>query len=221
MQKNQICYLAIALFLLSLFDCVSESSKSLAVEKPQTAFKPWYGPRSPVAVGKFDNRSSFQRGIFFSGEDRLGSQAKGILVTQLQQTNRFTVLDRENMEEAQYEAGLRGEEQNLTGASFIITGQVAEFGRREESAYQMFGIGREKKQFAYAIISLNVVNIISGETVYSVQGAGEYELSTVEVAGFGATSSYDASLNGKVLDLAIREAVDRLSEGMDSGDWRP
>jgi len=57
--------------------------------------------------------------------------------------------------------------------------------------------------------------------VFSVQGAGEYQLSNREVIGFGGTASYDATLNGKVLDLAIREAVNRLVEGIDQGAWRP
>ena len=55
----------------------------------------------------------------------------------------------------------------------------------------------------------------------SAQGAGEYALSDREVLGFGGASSYDSTLNGKVLDLAIREAVDRLVEGVEQGKWKP
>jgi curli biogenesis system outer membrane secretion channel CsgG len=46
-------------------------------------------------------------------------------------------------------------------------------------------------------------------------------LSEREILGFGSTASYDATLNGKVLDLAIREAVDRLVAGLDGGAWKP
>ena len=56
--------------------------------------------------------------------------------------------------------------------------------------------------------------------VYSVQGAGEYALSNREVIGFGGTASYDATLNGKVLDLAIREGVQKLVVGVDQGAWK-
>ena len=55
--------------------------------------------------------------------------------------------------------------------------------------------------------------------VYSAGGAGEYELSNREVLGFGGTSGYDATLNGKVLDLAMREAVDKLVAAKDAGQW--
>lgn len=59
------------------------------------------------------------------------------------------------------------------------------------------------------------------EIVYSTFGVGEYALSNREVIGFGGTASYDSTLNGKVLDLAIREAVDALVTGLESAAWRP
>jgi curli biogenesis system outer membrane secretion channel CsgG len=39
------------------------------------------------------------------------------------------------------------------------------------------------------------------------------------VVGFGGTAGYDATLNGKVLDLAMREAVNNLVNALDSGQW--
>ena len=212
------------LVLLALFimGCTSESSRRIAPEQPLTASRPYSGPRSPIAVGNFNNNSGFMRGIFTDGDDRLGNQAKTILVTHLHQTSRFTVLDRANMEEARREAEIRGEAQDLMGASFVITGDITEFGRREVTDYQMFGIlGRGKKQIAYSMVSLYVVDIRTTAVVFSAQGAGEYELSDREVLGFGTSAGYDSTLNGKVLDLAIREAVDRLAEGIDAGAWRP
>jgi curli biogenesis system outer membrane secretion channel CsgG len=173
-------------------------------------------------VGKFDNRSTFLRGLFSDGVDRLGSQAKTILVTHLQQSNRFVVLDRENMTEIQQEAKLRNKDQKLQGAQFVLTGDVTEFGRKETGDQQLFGIlGRGKTQVAYSKVSINVVNVLTSEVVFSVQGAGEYALSNREIIGFGGTASYDSTLNGKVLDLAIREAVNRLVEGIERGAWKP
>jgi curli biogenesis system outer membrane secretion channel CsgG len=104
----------------------------------------------------------------------------------------------------------------------VITGSVAEFGRKEVGDQQLFGIlGRGKSQVAYAKVALNVVDVNTSEVVYSAQGAGEYELSSREVIGFGSTASYDSTLNGKVLDLAMREAINKLSAAIDSGAWTP
>ncbi len=86
----------------------------------------------------------------------------------------------------------------------------------------MFGIlGSGKKQTAYSKVTLNVVDVLTSRVVYSASGAGEYALSDREVIGFGGTSGYDSTLNGKVLDLAVREAINRLVDGIDRGDWKP
>jgi curli biogenesis system outer membrane secretion channel CsgG len=82
-------------------------------------------------------------------------------------------------------------------------------------------LGRGKSQIAYAKVNLNIVNIATSEVVFSSQGAGEYSLSNREVVGFGGTASYDSTLNGKVLELALREAVDNLVLAIDTGAWKP
>ena len=57
--------------------------------------------------------------------------------------------------------------------------------------------------------------------MFTSQGAGEYSLSEREVIGFGSTAGYDSTLNGKVLDLALREVVNNLIDSIESGAWRP
>jgi len=216
----------LALLAAALAAGCTTTETSRAVEPARTAAAastaPAYtGPKAPISVGNFDNRSSFGRGIFAEGGDRLGSQSKTILVSHLQQTNRFNVLDRENMAEARQEAALRQAAQAIKGADFLVTGAVSEFGRKEVGDRALFGLlGRGKTQVAHAKVTLNIVNPLTSEVVYSVAGGGEYTLSEREILGFGSTASYDATLNGKVLDLAIREAVDRLVAGLESGAWK-
>lgn len=201
---------------------VTESSQALKIEQVASAHSHYHGPRQPLSIGRFDNRSSFMRGAFSTGPDRLGGQARTILETHLQQSNRFTILNRDNMDVIAQESVYAKKSQQVKGASFVITGDVTEFGRKDVGDHQLFGLlGRGKQQVAYAKVNLNVVDVRTSEVVYSTQGAGEFRLSNREVIGFGGTSSYDATLNGKVLDLAIREAVNRLAEGIDSGDWSP
>ena len=214
--------LLISLATLTLSACVQEGSRTLPIQKVESAARPQVGPRVPISVGKFDNRSSFMRGVFSNNEDRMGSQAQTILVTHLQQSQRFSVLDRSVMSEIKQEAALKKQNQNIQGADYVVTGDVTEFGRKDVGDRQLFGIlGRGKTQVAYAKVNLNIVNTLTSEVVYSSQGAGEYSLSEREVIGFGSTAGYDATLNGKVLDLAIRDAVNNLVSGIDSGAWRP
>jgi len=222
MFSRYVTTVAAVAMVTALGGCATENSRSLPVAQVASAQQTYQGARSPIAVGKFDNRSSYLRGIFSDGVDRLGGQAKTILITHLQQSNRFSVMDRDNMGELAQEAKLNKQTQTLKGANYVVTGDVTEFGRKETGDRQLFGIlGRGKSQVAYAKVALNIVDVNTSQVVYSAQGAGEYSLDNREIVGFGGTASYDSTLNGKVLDLAIREAVQNLVTGIDSGAWKP
>jgi curli biogenesis system outer membrane secretion channel CsgG len=204
-----------------LAGCATETNRAIEPTRVEAAKTSYSGPKSMVIVGKFDNKSNYMRGLFSDGIDRLGGQAKTILISHLQQSGRFSVMDRDNMEENQREAAIAGTTQKLKGAAFTITGDVTEFGRKETGDQALFGIlGEGKQQIAYAKITLNVVDVQSSEVVFSAQGAGEFALSNREVIGFGGTAGYDSTLNGKVLDLAMRQAVDALVAGLEGGKLR-
>ena len=98
---------------LLLGGCATEQSRTLEVAKVTSASSAYQGQRSPIAVGKFDNRSSYMRGLFSDGVDRLGGQAKTILITHLQQSNRFNVLDRDNMNELAQESAISNKRAQL------------------------------------------------------------------------------------------------------------
>ena len=215
-------WISCAAVVATLVGCATESNKTIEPKQVTSAGTVYTGPKSTLAVGQFENRTDYMRGLFSDGADRLGGQAKTILIGHLQQTGRFIVVDRGNMDEIAQEAALQGKEQQLQGADYVVTGQVTEFGRKETGDVQLFGImGSGKKQVAYAKVTLNVVDVLTSAVVFSVQGAGEYALSNREVVGFGGTSGYDSTLNGKVLDLAVREAINRLVDGVESGVWKP
>jgi len=204
--------------------CATERSQSVVV--PTTAAATtratYQGERSPISIGKFDNRTNYLRGVFSDGVDRLGGQAKTILTSHLQQTGRFQVLDRDNLSEIAQESGFNKQASQIKGARYVVTGDVTAFGRKVTGDQQLFGIlGRGKEQTAYAKVDLNVVDVSTSEVVFSASGAGEYVLSNREIIGFGGTAGYDSTLNGKVLDLAIREAVDNLIDGIERGAWKP
>jgi curli biogenesis system outer membrane secretion channel CsgG len=126
----------LATTLAALAGCATEAHRARAPVGRLGGHTP-PGPEEHARVGKFDNRSSYPRGLFSDGVDRLGGQAKGILVTHLQQTGRFTVVERDNLEEITREAAIKGQQRQLKGADFAITGDVAEFGRKEVGDVQL------------------------------------------------------------------------------------
>jgi curli biogenesis system outer membrane secretion channel CsgG len=208
--------------LLMLAACASESHQALTPQTLPVQSAAFSGAKAALAVGKFYNRSTYMQGIFSSGVDQMGNQAKTILKTHLQQSKRFNVVDRENMEEIAQESQYRNKAQNIIGAQIVLTGEVTEFGRKVTGDAQLFGIlGYGKRQTAYAKVALNVVDVRTSQIIHSVQGAGEYELSNREIIGFGSTAGYDSTLNGKVLNLAIMEAVQSLINDLEAGKWSP
>jgi len=220
--KKTISAAVIAASVLALFSgCAKESSRVVQTPTVASLNTNYSGERIAVSVGRFNNQSSYNNGVFSDGEDRLGNQAQTILISSLQQTGRFSVLDRTNMRAIKEESAISKSAQNLKGARYVITGDVTEFGRKTTGDHQLFGIlGKGKTQTAYSKVNLNVVDVRTSEVVFSTQGAGEYELSNREVLGFGGTAGYDSTLNGKVLSLAIIEAVNNLVNGLENGAFK-
>ena len=220
--KKTISVAVIAASVLALFSgCAKESSRVVQTPTVASINTNYSGERIAVSVGRFNNQSSYNNGVFSDGEDRLGNQAQTILISSLQQTGRFSVLDRTNMRAIKEESAISKSAQSLKGARYVITGDVTEFGRKTTGDHQLFGIlGKGKTQTAYSKVNLNIVDVRTSEVVFSTQGAGEYELSNREVLGFGGTAGYDSTLNGKVLSLAIIEAVNNLVNGLENGAFK-
>lgn len=221
---KRLFQLLVTLSVVAAFSscATTESNRVIEAETVRTYNTSYTGPRYALVIGNFQNRSTYQRGLFSDGTDRLGSQAKTILKTHLQQTNRFDVVDRDNMAQIAEEANIAGTQQALAAAQVAVGGDVTEFGRKAVGDQQLFGIlGSGKKQIAYAKVALNLIDVRTSRVVYSSQGAGEFELSSREVVGFGSSAGYDATLNGKVLNLAITEAVNNLVDGLEQGAWSP
>ena len=217
---NRISLALSLLALVGLSGCATESHRAIASEKVESFGISYNGPRTTMVVGNFQNRSSYMQGLFSSNLDRLGNQAKTILKTHLQQTNRFYIVDRQSLQQNEQEAKFLGATQNIQGARYTVTGDVTEFGRKITGDRQLFGIfGSSKNQTAYAKVSLNIVDVLTSQIVYSTQGAGEYVMTNREVLGFGGTASYDATLNGKVLNFAIKESVNNMVRDIQSGAW--
>lgn len=220
MSRTTIKHLGLGCLIALCSACATETHREITPQTVETYGSNYQGTKYTLVVGNFQNRSTYLQGMFSTNVDNLGNQAKTILKTHLQQTNRFSVVDRDNMSGLATEAKIAGVNQTLKGANYAVSGDVTEFGRKVTGDQQLFGIlGSGKKQTAYAKVALNIVDVRTSEIIYSTQGAGEYELSNREVVGFGGTAGYDATLNGKVLNFAITEAVNNMVRDLQNGVW--
>lgn len=218
---NSHLFRKITLFFTLLFlvtGCATQTQRKVEVVPVETNKTIYNGPKSTLVLGEFNNRSNYMQGLFASNIDKLGNQGKTILKTHLQQTNRFKVVDRDNLANLQKEAELLGIKQTIKGARYVVSGGVTEFGRKVVGDKQLFGIlGAGKSQIAYAKVSLNIIDVLTSEVIYSTQGAGEFALNERQVVGFGSKAGYDSTLNGKVLDFAIKECINNMTTDLESG----
>lgn len=182
--------------------------------------------RMRIAISRFTNESTLGSGLFTDEQgDRLGKQAADLLARHLSETQRFTVVERQDLGRVQAEAKLMGlsEEQfrkNLTGVDALIMGSVAELGR--ETTGQTWFLGRSKLQRARARVVLRLVDPRSGEVFYTSEGSGEASLETESTLGFGGTSGWDSTLDGKAIDAAIVNMMNNVVGSLDAhrGDRR-
>ena len=82
--KKTISVAVIAASVLALFSgCAKESSRVVQTPTVASLNTNYSGERIAVSVGRFNNQSSYNNGVFSDGEDRLGNQAQTILISNL------------------------------------------------------------------------------------------------------------------------------------------
>src|SRR3954466_5970679 len=75
-MKDQMTHSRIRLFcplllLTVVAGCATESHQAVQTEHTASSTVAYRGVRNSIAVGKFDNRSTYLRGLFSDGVDRL------------------------------------------------------------------------------------------------------------------------------------------------------
>ena len=197
----------------------TEKNRAVPVTSVESRNRIYQGPKYRLVIGEFTNRSPYMSGIFSDNTDRLGAQARNILMTHLSQSGRFVLMDRDNMANLAAESGYSGQAQKITGGEIVLTGAVTEFGRREVGRHDAV-FHRSRTQLAYAKVTLSVVDVRTSQVTFSCQGAGEFDLTDRGVLGFGSTAGYDATLADKVLNLAMIQAIDGLISGLENNQWK-
>lgn len=176
--------------------------------------------RMTIAIARFTNESIYGSGLFTDASgDRLGKQAADLLARHLMQTQRFNIVERQDIGKLRAEADLMGVneqqfKQNLTGVDALILGSVAELGRDETGGTWL--IGKERTQRARARVVLRMVDPKTGQVFYSQEGSGDASLSSNSTLGFGGTAGFDSTLEGKAIDAAIVNMMNNVVQTLDS-----
>ncbi len=77
-----------------------------------------------------------------------------------------------------------------------------------------------KKQETFAKVHIRIVDVSTGQIIYSEEGKGTAYSEAGTVMGVGAKSAYDAQLNDKAIDAAISDLTSNIIENMLDKPWR-
>lgn len=170
--------------------------------------------RMTIGIARFTNESIFGSGLFTDASgDRLGKQASDLLARHLMATQRFNVVERQDIGKLAAEADLMGltEEQfkqNLADVDALILGSIVELGR--DTTGKIWLIGKKKTQRARARVVLRLVDPKTGQIFFTQEGSGEADLSSSSTFGFGGATGFDSTLEGKAIDAAIVNMINNI-----------
>ncbi|WP_031433825.1 CsgG/HfaB family protein [Methylomarinum vadi] len=218
---NRIIYVLIVSSAL-LAGCVNRQiQEGVADRGPQVAVAPLSAAeRMTIAIARFTNESVYGSGLFTDASgDRLGKQAADLLARHLVATQRFNIVERQDIGKLKQEAELMGLteqqfKQNLQGVDALIMGSVAELGR--DTTGGVWLLGKQKTQRARARVVIRMVDPKTGRVFYSQEGAGEASLSASSTLGFGGTAGFDSTLEGKAIDAAIVNMINNIVSTLDA-----
>lgn len=176
--------------------------------------------RMTVGIARFTNESIYGSGLFTDASgDRIGKQASDLLARHLMATERFNVVERQDIGKLAAEAELMGLskdqfKQSLAGVDALILGSVAELGR--DTTGNTWLLGKQKTQRARARVVLRLVDPKTGQLFYTQEGSGEADLSSSSTLGFGGAAGFDSTLEGKAIDAAIVNMINNVTQTLDN-----
>jgi curli biogenesis system outer membrane secretion channel CsgG len=177
------------------------------------------GLKRKVAVGRFTNETKYGQSFFLDDQkDRIGKQALDILSNKLLQTEKFIILERADLDKIEKELAIGSAAPHRNMADYIIVGSVTEFGRKDTGEVGIFS--RTKRQTAFAKVHVRMIDVATGQIIYSEDGEGTAFAEAGTVFGVGGRAGYDSTLNDKALEAAITNLASNIIEKLLDKPWR-
>jgi len=173
-----------------------------------------------VAIARFSNETSYAKGLFYDkNNDPMGKQAVDILSTKLASSGKFILLERQDYQLIKDELKIADNEgfQEI-GADYLIIGSITEFGRKNVGESKVFS--RSKTQIVEAGISIRLIDVSSGQIIYSEEAKGQAETSNKTTLGLGKSTDYDSSLSDKAISAAISQLVENIINNCLNRPWK-
>lgn len=212
-----LCAAALVLFA----SCVttSGSSKVSGTLNENVNAEEYQGLKRVVAIARFSNETEYAKGAFYDKEnDPLGKQGVDILSAKLAARGKFVLLERADADKIQTEIEKYGAAGQKVPVDYLIIGSITEFGRKTTGDVGL--LTRSKKQTVEAGVNIRMVDVHTGQIIYSEEGKGEAYTESSTVLGLGGTQGYDATLSDKAISAAIESLVDNIEKTCMDRPWK-
>jgi len=177
------------------------------------------GLKRKVAIARFSNETRFGQSYFLdSKNDRIGKQALDILSAKLFETDKFIILERADLAAINNELAIGALNKIKNMADYLIVGSVTELGRRERGEVGVFS--RTRKQESIAKVHIRLVDVYSGQVIYTEEGEGTAFSEAGTIFGVGERAGYDSSLSDKALNVAITNLSSHIIENLLDKPWK-
>ena len=222
-MKLKVLTPALVLILLS-FSMQAVAQKQVVVHEPTVAAASNNNAKTlklKVAIGRFSNETEYGKGLFYDkANDPMGKQALDLLSTKLAASNKFILLERNDLAQLLEEANKNGQSsQQAIGADYMIIGSITQFGRKSTSQTKVFT--SSKTQTVEAAVSLRLVDVATGQIIYSDEGHGFADITTKSTfVGTGGDAGYDATLSDKAIGAAIDQLVENIINKLKEKKWK-
>tara|TARA_B100000780_G_scaffold166322_1_gene116394 strand:- start:2441 stop:3400 length:960 start_codon:yes stop_codon:yes gene_type:complete len=173
-----------------------------------------------VAIARFSNETSYAKGLFYDkNNDPMGKQAVDILSTKLASSGKFILLERQDLQLIEDELQIaNNEDYQKIGADYLIIGSITEFGRKNIGQSKIFS--RSKTQIVEAGISVRLIDVTTGQIIYSEEAKGQAETSNKTTFGLGKRTDYDSTLSDKAISMAISQLVENIINNCLNRPWK-
>lgn len=176
------------------------------------------GLKRKVVIARFSNETKHGNSFLLDeSNDRIGKQASDILAARLTESGKFLMFERQDLNKIKAEQDMANITPKLVGADYLIIGSVSEFGRTTTSEVGIFS--RNKKQRANATVNVRLVDVTTGQIIFSQEGSGESLSEANRVFGVGESAGYDSKLDDDALSAAISKLVSNLIENLLDKPW--
>lgn len=196
-----------------------DQSPQVSKTQIQKATEVKKGLKRKVAIARFTNETKYGQSFFIDDQkDRIGKQAVDILSSKLLQTEKFIILERADLDKIQKELAIGNASPLKNMADYLIVGSITEFGRKDTGEVGIFS--RTKRQTAFAKVHVRMINVYTGQVIYSEEGEGTAFAEAGTVFGVGGRAGYDSTLNDKAMESAITNLASNIIENLLDKPWQ-